>query len=421
MRFQPPTATPLDYSVLRSAWTADFGAVNRFRAALSAYLGVNACFLAASGRAALFLLLTTLRSQARHPARTEVALPAYTCPSLVKVIQAAGLTPRLVDVSPYTLSYNSAELATAVGERTLALVCVHPFGIPHPLDAVQKIAADAGAVLIEDAAQALGAKTGGRHVGTMGDFGLFSLGPGKPLATAGGGFVGVSGEAATELLRRAWEDLPRATGAASNLAALRLALFSAAFHPTGWWLASRAGAQRIGDNEASWNFALRGLTPAQAAAGMALLPRLDAINAARRRRGEQLMAALDGLPGLSLPARLAEARSGQTGRPSDSEPIYLRLPLILESEAQRDAVHRVLWNAGYGAGKMYRRTLAEIFPVYADGAYPGAEQVARRLLTLPTHHYLAEHDITRMAGLVQHALRSEHGGTHSAPSAEGAT
>ncbi len=290
MRHYPPTATPIDWAVIRAAFDADAGDVSRFRAALADYLGVSACFPAASGRTALYLLLTTLRAEAgeagREVGRTEVILPAYTCPSLAKVVEAAGLTPRLVDVSPYTLSYNSAELATAVGERTLALVCVHPFGIPQPVDGALHVAQDAGAVVIEDAAQAMGAKLGGRFVGTSGNFGLFSLGPGKPMATAGGGFVCARDDAAAELLRRAWDALPAPTGAAANLAALRIALFAAAFHPVGWWLATKAGVQRIGDNESSWGFTLKGLTAAQAGAGLALLPRLDEIKrgAATARR-----------------------------------------------------------------------------------------------------------------------------------------
>ena len=410
LRHYPPAATPIDFDVMRAAFRADAGDVSRFRAALAAYLGVGACFPAASGRAAFYLLLATLRNETHDAARTEVILPAYTCPSLAKVAISAGLIPRLVDVSPYTLSYNSAELATAVSARTLALVLVHPFGIPHPVDSALQIARDAGAIVIEDAAQAMGAKLGGRFVGTIGNFGLFSLGPGKPMSTAGGGFVCASDEAATELLRRAWDALPVPVGAAAKLAALRIGLFAAAFHPAGWWFAAKAGAQRIGDNEASWGFTLKGLTPAQAGAGLALLPRLDAINVARRRRAEALMVALSGLGEIHLPAQAAARGSESVGGGSVApQPIYLRLPLILDSEAQRDEVYRALWKAGYGAGRMYRKTLAEHFPAYADGVYPGAEQVARCLLTLPTHHYLADRDVDIIAGLIHAALRANKG------------
>ncbi len=393
---------------MRAALRADAGEVSRFRAALAAYLGADACFPAASGRAALYLLLTTLRNEMGGADRSEVVLPAYTCPSLGKVTLMAGLTPRFVDVSPYTLSFNSAELATAVGARTLAVICVHPFGIPHPVTAAQQIAQDAGAVLIEDAAQAMGAKLGGRYVGATARFGLFSLGPGKPMSTGGGGFVCTADAAASDLLRRVWDDLPPTTGAASSLAAARIVLLAAAFHPVGWRLATLAGAQRVGESEASWGFTLRGLTPAQAGAGLALLPRLPAINAARRARGEALMAALAGMDGIHLPAQAAAARDAQE-RSEPAEPIYLRLPLILDSEAQCAAAHQALLAGGYGAGRMYRRTMAEFFPAYADGAYPGAEQVAQRLLTLPTHHYLSERDAPRMAGLLDAALGPEPG------------
>ena len=408
MRLHPPTATPIDWKVMRAALRADAGDVSRFRAALAAYLGADACFPAASGRAALYLLLTTLRNEMGGAGRSEVVLPAYTCPSLGKVTLTAGLTPRFVDVSPYTLSFNSAELATAVGARTLAVICVHPFGIPHPIAAAQQIAQDAGAVLIEDAAQAMGAKLGGRYVGTTARFGLFSLGPGKPMSTGGGGFVCAADAAASDLLRRAWDGLPPATGAAGKLAAVRMAVLAAAFHPLGWRLATLAGAQRVGESEASWGFSLRGLTPAQAGAGLALLPRLQAINAARRAHGAALMAALAGIDGVHLPAQAAATRDVE-GRSEPAEPVYLRLPVILDSEARCAAAHRALLAGGYGAGRMYRRTMAEFFPAYADGAYPGAEQVARRLLTLPTHHYLSEYDAQRMAGLVEAALHPAQG------------
>ncbi len=120
------------------------------------------------------------------------------------------------------------------------------------------------------------------------------------------------------------------------------------------------------------------------------------------------MAALAGIDGVHLPAQAAATRDVE-GRSEPAEPVYLRLPVILDSEARCAAAHRALLAGGYGAGRMYRRTMAEFFPAYADGAYPGAEQVARRLLTLPTHHYLSEYDAQRMAGLVEAALHPAQG------------
>jgi dTDP-4-amino-4,6-dideoxygalactose transaminase len=391
MRHLPPAATPIELRDLAAALTPPTAALAEFCKALALYLGVRAVFLAATGRTALYLLLETLKAEA--PTRRQVVLPAYTCPALVKVVEAAGLTPRLVDIVPETLTFGRDELAATLGDATLAVVLVHPFGIPHAVEWVKALAHQAGARLIEDAAQSLGAKIGPRRAGTLGDSGLFSLGPGKALSTGGGGIVCTQDAALAERLRIAWQRLPEAGTAASVAAAARLTLMSAAFHPRGWYWAAKAGAQRLGENEATWGFGLRPLTAGQAVVGLTLLARLDAINRARRLRAELYRAALTAMPGVCVPA------PGPTD-PLSQGAIYVRLPLLLASETQRDRLHRALWAAGIGAGRMYQKTLAEFFPVYAETAYPGAEAVARRLLTLPTHHYVTGPDIERTLAIL---------------------
>jgi len=384
--------------------------VTRFRSALEGYLDVPACFLAASGRTALYMLLTTLREGTPDSERREVVLPAYTCPSVAKVVIDAELRPRFVDIGPYTLTYNLTELAVAVSRNTLAVLVVHPFGIPHPLRDVKAIAQQCGALVIEDAAQSMGAKLDGRLVGTSSDFGLFSLGPGKPMSTGGGGFVCTTNETAAQLLRRAWKELPEWSGFRSTMAAVRLGLLGAAFHPSGWWLATRLGVQRVGENEASWRYAQMSLSAAQAAAGMVLLPHLDANNAVRRRHGEQLQSALQPIPNLHMPgARLMQMERSAGTESSAPEPIFLRFPVVFDSDAMREAAFHRLQSAGFGAGKMYRKSLATLFPDFADGVYPGAEHVARCLLTLPTHHYVSDNDIATMAELLSTIVQHDAG------------
>jgi dTDP-4-amino-4,6-dideoxygalactose transaminase len=78
---------------------------------------------------------------------------------------------------------------------------------------------------------------------------------------------------------------------------------------------------------------------------------------------------------------------------ASAEPIYLRLPLLVSGAEQREQLFRRLWAAGIGAGRMYGQPLSEIFPRLATESYPGAEYVARHLLTLPTHHYLSDADV----------------------------
>jgi dTDP-4-amino-4,6-dideoxygalactose transaminase len=167
-----------------------------------------------------------------------------------------------------------------------------------------------------------------------------------------------------------------------------MGVFALAFQPPFWWLATRLGAQRVGDNEASWGYTMRGLTAPQAALGLATLPRLATINQLRLHHAEQLCAALQDVPGVTpvLPSA------------AQAVPIYLRFPLLATAA---DSLVQELNRAGIGAGRVYRRTLAEFFPPVAAPPLPGAEQVARTLLTLPTNHHLHNADVARIAAVIR--------------------
>ena len=386
-RHLAPVTTPLAPATLLRGLRSPSDAVERFGKSLYNYLNVPACFLAASGRTALYLLLKSLLADPAYQDRRRVILPAYTCPSLAKVVLDLGLEPWLVDIAPTTFAYDLPELAAQLNEQTLAVLLVHPFGIPQAVAPVQQLTGQVGAVLIEDAAQSLGAMVAGKPVGTMGDYGLFSLGPGKPLSTGGGGFVCAHDPVKINRLAETWRTLPKPAASASGLALARLAAFTLAFHPQGWWLATRAGAQRVGENEASWGYAVQRLTPAQATIGLAQLSHLADYNRERRAKAERLIAQLQALANVQIPVSDAG---------DDATPIYLRLPVLLASETLREKLFAQLHAAGIGAGRMYARTMAEFFPKAKRGAYPGAEQIARQLLTLPTHHYVTEQDVARM-------------------------
>ncbi len=392
-RHLPPTGTPLAPREWWAGYRPSPSSLADFGAALGRYVGAPRVWLASSGRTALRLLLTALQTQPHLQGRTEVLLPGYTCPSVAKVVVDAGLTPRLVDLDPMTLTYMEGGVALAVGPQTLAVMVVHPFGLPVDV-AEARAAADAvGAVMVEDAAQALGARLDGRAVGMHGAAGLYSFGPGKPLALGGGGMVATSDEGLAQALAAVWATLP---GAAGAWPWARMALFRLAFQPSLWWLATRLGAQRVGDQEASWGYTLTGFAPAQAAVGLRLLPRLDAINAQRRRRAQRLTAALADLPPITLTRHAGGA----------ADATYLRFPLLAATPALADALEQRLWAAGIGVGRMYRRTLPEFFPQLAGPRLPGAERVATTLLTLPTNHHVQDRDLDRMAALVHETTRT---------------
>ena len=393
-RHLPPTATPLPLATFSHAMHPPADAVARFREAFVDATGATACYTASSGRTALFLLLRALMDTPELTVRHEVIVPAYTCPSLVRVVLDAGLTPRLVDIDPATFAFVPHALDAALSPRTLAVILVHPFGIPLPVTPVLAAAEQVGARVIEDAAQSMGARLDGRPVGTAGDFGLYSLGPGKPLSAGGGGILTVNPRAAAFVpaLEQTWQQLPPPSGTANLTAAGRLAAFTVAFEPHGWWLATRAGAQRAGDDEKNQGFVLTELTAAQATIALQQLPRLDAYNRVRRGHAERIRSAV-----------MESAHFHGLAIAPGSDPFYLRFPVIFHQPQLCAAVHAALQGNGIGAGRMYKATLADLFPQLA-GDFPGAEQVAAGLLTLPTHHFLTHDDISRMATIMRAAV-----------------
>lgn len=370
----PPVATPLPIADWLAGLTPG-RALTKFQAGLTAYLGQPVSLLASSGRASLYLLLDSLRQL--HPGRTTVLLPAYTCPALVKVILDVGLTPELLEMATTGFGVTPGRVEAQLSQRTLALIWVHPFGLPQPIPAIQQAVKAAGALFIEDTAQAIGAKVESRPVGTLGDFGLFSLGPGKALSLGGGGFVTVNNQFYQEAIHQQEKRLrPASNGVAlGRLLALRLV-----FHPAGWRFATGLGLHRLGEQENSWGYRLTKLSEAQAAIGCRLLPRLDDFNQQRRENGRMILA----MSGRELPP--------------DEGAIYLRLPL---RTPRREELYQRLWTAGIGAGRLYGRPLTQIFPHLTSQPYPQAQTLADQLLTLPTHHYLTPTDIEKIATLIK--------------------
>ena len=117
----------------------------------------------------------------------EVVTQANTCVPTVAAIARSGATPVLCDADPETAMIDPGSLEAAVGPRTKAAVPVHLYGQVGPVEEVARIAEAAGAAMVEDCAQALGASCDGRAAGSFGDAAAFSFYPTKNLAALGDG------------------------------------------------------------------------------------------------------------------------------------------------------------------------------------------------------------------------------------------
>jgi dTDP-4-amino-4,6-dideoxygalactose transaminase len=157
--------------------------VASFERAFASYLGVPHVLGLNSGTDALVVALMALGIGPGD----EVITQANTFHATVAAICLVGAVPVLVDADAESFLIDTDQLEAAVTGATRGVIAVHLFGKPCPMDTILALARRHDLAVIEDAAQAHGARTGGRRVGSIGTIGCFSFHPSKNLAAAGDG------------------------------------------------------------------------------------------------------------------------------------------------------------------------------------------------------------------------------------------
>src|SRR5579864_1957282 len=157
--------------------------VAAFEQDFAAYSGTTECIALNSGTSALHLALLA----ANIGPGDEVITVPFTFVASVAAVLYAGAKPVLVDIDPSSFTIDPAAIEAAITSRTKAIMPVHLYGQAANLDPIVEIARRHGLVVIEDAAQAHGAKYKGRPVGSIGDMACFSFYPGKNLGAYGEG------------------------------------------------------------------------------------------------------------------------------------------------------------------------------------------------------------------------------------------
>jgi dTDP-4-amino-4,6-dideoxygalactose transaminase len=166
---------------------------------LAAYLELDHAVAVSSGTDALLVAMMALGIGPGH----EVITPTYSFFATAGCISRLGATPVFVDIDPVTFNVVPELIRRAISPRTRAIVPVHLFGLTADLDPILEIAREAGVPVIEDAAQAIGARYNGRFAGGFGLMGCFSFFPTKNLGGFGdGGLVTTSDGALARELRQ---------------------------------------------------------------------------------------------------------------------------------------------------------------------------------------------------------------------------
>jgi dTDP-4-amino-4,6-dideoxygalactose transaminase len=185
--------------VLDSASFVGGTAVERFERNFANYCEVRHAVGVGNGTDALMLALNALDVGEGD----EVMLPANSFVATAEAVIHSGATPVFIDIDPYTYTIDVNQIEDRITQRTRALIPVHLYGQPADMHAVMEIAARHGLTVIEDSAQAHGARYRGHRAGSMGDVACFSFYPAKNLGACGdGGAVVTNNSAIADELRR---------------------------------------------------------------------------------------------------------------------------------------------------------------------------------------------------------------------------
>ena len=343
--YRVPVAEPslggreLEYvsDCIATNWISSKGKyVDRFEAGFAALCGTRFALSTSNGTTALHLALAALGIGPGD----EVIVPDLTFIASANAVTYCGATAVLVDVDPETWTIDADAAAAAVTPRTRGIMAVHLYGHPSNMRALGALAARSGLFVLEDCAEALGARCDGRIVGGLGTAGCFSFYGNKTLTTGEGGMLVTDDEALATRAR-----MLRDHGMAPD---------RRYFHPV-----------------VGFNYRLTNL---QAAVGLAQLERIDAIFARKEHIAALYAAHLEDVPGIRLPPRAAWAT-----------PVCWLFSILLEDAfgLQRDDVVAKLEAAGVGCRPLFH-PLHEQPPYRSAAAFPVSASLSRRGLSLPS-------------------------------------
>jgi dTDP-4-amino-4,6-dideoxygalactose transaminase len=317
----------------------------------------------------------------------------------------AGLTVRLCDVDPKTLDLDLNALVRLDFRRVLAIVPSGLYGLPGDLAAMESIARQGGAALIDDAAQCLGATVAGRACGTFGDAGFYSLGRGKNITTMGGGVLVTNQDRLAGQLERRVLALPRPGLGRSLVAAFESLAYTAMLAPSRFWIADRV--LDLGGSHFEPRFPLGRLSAFQQRLAARLVPDAEVYTVGRRAHAEALRAGIDGVEGIEVPRPIVGAK-----------PAYLRFPILVRDRAHRVDLLQRLRAGGIGASASYPSAIGDIrgiarYLAPAQHACPGAASIAQRILTLPTHAGVTAADVEHMVAIVRQVPGQRRSGSRA--------
>jgi perosamine synthetase len=294
----------------------------------------------------------------------EVIVPSLTFVGTATAVRHVGAVPVFADVLPDTFDLDPDDVGARVTPRTRAVMPVHYAGQIAGMTGLASVAEEHGLLLLEDAAQALGSRSGGRPAGSWSTMAMFSFTPTKIVTTGEAGVVVTDdGDLAERLRRLRNHGLDRDT-----------------FVTVGY----------------NWR-----ITEMQAAIGVVQLGRLADLTRDRRRNAAHLTHLLHAVPGVTPP----RCRDGAAHN-------YTLYTVLLDAALDRAGIIRALARDGVQSKVYYP-------PVHTSGLFPPVDKplpvtddVGRRMVSLPVHAQLTVPDMDHIAAALTRAVAQQKGSVH---------
>jgi len=354
--------------------------------------------------------LTAILRSADLRAGDEVILAPFTCKVVPLAILSTGLQPVYADIDTTTFNLDPASVARSLGARTRAVLFQHTYGNPGGLEAISDFAERHSLLLIEDRAQTL---PHAKVVAQRGVASIYSNNLLKPLPAGSGGMAVLGGPGLARRVRAEGEHAPAAVLSRRALLWLEILVHDHLFSPWLYWplldlkrrTSSTYRARSLADEIATEIERSRWAPgPAELRRGLRSLLRVSALEKHLRCLCTTYQEGLAGVPGLSLPLR-------ESLQPLYTVPVLTPDPGTKErlvAAARRAHVEIASWPARTPIYPILSQTELRRYG-YAPGCCPVSEDLARRVIGLPTHERIGARHSQRILELV-----ARHGGSRDA-------
>ncbi len=342
--------------VLESSILASGPRTKSFEKEFAEYVGVEHAVAMTSGTVALDVALKALKIGPGD----EVITSAFSFVASSNCILFQNAKPVFADIDPKTFNIDPSDVAEKITAKTKAIIPIHLFGQPAEMDALTEIAKDNGIALVEDAAQAHGAKYKGQKAGSIGDMGCFSFYATKNMTVGEGGMITTND--------------PELAGKA------RL-------------LINHGQSRKYRHDTLGYNYRM---TEFCAAIGSVQLKKLDGFNEKRRENAQFLSNGIRKFTGLTVPYVDKDVRH-----------VFHQYVVKVEDNyrLERNKLADRLTEKGVGVAvhypiPIYRQPLYQTLG-YGGTVCPNTEEACRRVLSLPVHPLVDKKDIEYMLAVLE--------------------